>query len=109
MILRLIPVLISFLLVAAHFSKLNLNILAVTFLIFPFLLLLKRFWVPRVFQFILIVASLEWIRSMYEYIQDYQANGQSWIRLMFIMLGVALFTALSALVFNNKTIKSKYQ
>ncbi len=106
--LRLIPVILSFLILGAHFSRDDMNLLMVIALVFPFLLFVKKSWVPKMFQIALVLGALEWLRSLYFYIQAYQENGQSWTRLLMIIGGVTLFTALSALVFNSKKLRKKY-
>ena len=106
--LRLIPVILSFLILGAHFSRDNMSSLMMISLAFPFLLLIKKPWVPKVFQIALILGTLEWLRSLYFYIQAYEQSGQSWTKLLVIIGSVTLFTALSALVFNNKAIRKRY-
>jgi len=106
--LRLLPVILSFLILGAHFSRDNMTLLMVLALAFPFLLFVKKSWVPKLFQVALILGALEWLRSLYFYIQAYEENGQSWTKLLMIIGGVTLFTALSALVFNSKSLKERY-
>ncbi|MCD6180081.1 MAG: hypothetical protein J7K39_09280 [Bacteroidales bacterium] len=106
--LRLIPVILSFLILGAHFSRDNMSSLMMISLAFPFLLLIKKPWVPKVFQIALILGTLEWLRSLYFYIQAYEQSGQSWTKLLVIIGSVTLFTALSVLVFNNKAIRKRY-
>jgi len=107
-LLRLMPVILSFLLLGAHFSRDNQPLLGLFALAFPLLLLIKKSWVPKLFQITLVLGALEWLRSMYFYIEAYEQNGKSWTRLALIIGGVALFTALSALVFKSKSVKNKY-
>lgn len=107
-IIRLLPVIISFILLAAHFSRLDLRALAFLSIAFPLLLLLKKPWIPNLFRVALVLATLEWLRSMYFYILDYQHIEKSWTRLSIIIGSVALFTLLSALVFQLKSIKNRY-
>ncbi len=107
-LLRLIPVILSFLILGAHFSRDSQTILMIVSLAFPFLLFIKKPWIPKLFQITLLLGALEWLRSMYFYIEAYEQNGKSWTRLAFIIGGVALFTALSALVFRSKVVRNKY-
>jgi len=106
--LRLIPVILSFLILGAHFSRDNMTLLMLFALVFPFLLFVKKPWIPKLFQITLVLGALEWLRSLYFYIQAYEENGQSWTKLLMIIGGVTLFTALSALVFNSKKLRKKY-
>lgn len=107
-LIRLFPVILSFLILAAHFSRINQSLLGLFALAFPFLLLIKKAWIPKLVQITLLLGSFEWIRSMYFYIEAYEQTGKSWTRLALIIGGVALFTALSALVFKIKSVKNKY-
>lgn len=106
--LRLIPVILSFLILGAHFYRLSLNSLVLLSIVFPFLLLIKKAWIPKLFQATLILAALEWLRSLYVYIQAYEDIGKSWTILLMIIGGVTLFTLFSALVFKNKAIRKRY-
>jgi len=73
-----------------------------------FLLLIKKPWVPRLFQVLLLLGSLEWIRALYVFAAMRIAWDQPWTRLAVILIGVALFTALSSLVFTNRKLQEHY-
>ena len=108
-ILRLLPVLFSFLLLAAHFSRSGMFPLVILSLIVPLLLFIKRKWVPLLMQILLLAGALEWIRSMLLYIEMRKAIGDDWIRLAIILSVVALLTAISGLVFRGKSLKKLYR
>jgi len=108
-VIRLLPVILSFILLGAHFSRLNFNTLMLLSVLFPLMLLIKKNWIPKLFQIALIVATIEWLRSLYIYIIEYQQIGKPWTRLLIIIGSVALFTLLSALVFQLKSVKEKYR
>lgn len=101
--IRLVPVILSFLLLAAHFYRSGQVILSGLSLAILALLFLKESWVARFFQFALLLASLEWLRTLYFLAQIRIDAGQPWARLAIILGAVALFTALSALVFRAKS------
>lgn len=106
--LRLLPAILSFLILGAHFSRDNQTALMAMSLLFSFLLLIKKPWIPKLFQIALLLGALEWMRSLYFYIKAYEENGLSWTKLTFIIGAVAVFTALSTLVFKGKAIKKRY-
>jgi len=83
-------------------------IVSIIFLIIPILLFLNKQWIPKLIQIVLIVGSLEWIRSLFYYVNQRQELGEPYFRLVIIIGVVALFTILSALVFKNKKIKELY-
>ncbi|NHZ85021.1 MAG: hypothetical protein GWP19_03970 [Planctomycetia bacterium] len=108
-ILRLLPVIFSFSILSAHFSRAGLPILSVLCLLMLFLLFIKRVWVARLIQIILILGSIEWIRSVFYYVNQRQTIGEPYLRLIIIIGVVALFTGLSTLVFRNKALKERYK
>lgn len=106
---RLLPVIISFLILAAHFLRYGDLPMTVIALIVPILLFIKKKWVPRIIQLCLAIGALEWFSTMYFLIQTRQQTGTDWHRLAIIMSLVALFTLLSGLVFRNKKLRESYQ
>jgi len=108
-ILRLLPVILAFGLLAAHFSRANMPPAVVVSLIIPFLLLIRKPWIARSVQILLLFGALEWIRSMFGYIQVRKEIGDDWGRLAIILIIVALLTACSGLVFRGKALKKRYQ
>ena len=107
-LLRLIPVILSFLLLAAHFYRSGQVILTVICGALLFLLFFRQSWIPKLFQFLLVLGALEWLRSLYYFAAMRIAWDQPWTRLAIILGAVALFTALSGLVFNNKFLRARY-
>ena len=103
-----IPVVISFMLLAAHFLRDSQMLLVVCVLIVPFLLLLKKSWAVRAVQFALVLGAIEWIRTLLALQAIRVENGMPWTRLALIIGGVALFTGCSALVFFHTSLKQKY-
>jgi hypothetical protein len=106
--IRLLPVILSFLLLGAHFYRAGLEIAAVLCLALPFLLLLRKAWVPRLLQVVLVLGALEWLRSLYVLAAMRIAFEQPWTRLAFILVAVALFTGLSGLVFRRSKLRARY-
>ncbi|MDA3904729.1 MAG: hypothetical protein PF484_01515 [Bacteroidales bacterium] len=107
-ILRLIPIILSFLLLGAHFSRDSQPLLMTLAIAFPFLLFIKKAWIPKLFQITLILGALEWLRSLYFYLISYDEMGKDSTKLILIIGSVTLFTFLSALVFKYKAVRDKY-
>ena len=105
---RLIPVVLSFLLLAAHFYRSGLLPLTLACALLPLLLFLRGAWVPKLFQLLLFLGALEWLRTLYVFAAMRMAFEQPWGRLALILGGVALFTALSGLVFLTRNLRSRY-
>jgi len=106
--LSLAPVILSFLLLTAHFYRSGLVVLAAICVALLFLLFFRKTWIPRLFQFLLILGALEWLRSLYHFAAMRIAWDQPWTRLAIILGTVALFTAFSGLVFNSKAMRARY-
>lgn len=106
--IRLLPPIMSLLLLSAHFSRADMPLLSLVFLIIPLLLFIKKKWIVRSIQTFLILGVLEWIRSIFFYVNQRQEIGESYVRLVIIIGVVALITGLSALVFKNKKLKELY-
>jgi len=106
--LRLVPVILSFLLLGAHFYRSGLAIGAGICLVMPVLLLVRDSWVPRLMQLLLLLGALEWLRTLFVIANMRIAYEQPWIRMAVILGAVALFTALSGLVFRSKALRKRY-
>ena len=107
-VLRLIPVFLSFLLLAAHFYRSGQVVLAAICVALLLLLLFRKPWIPRLFQILLVLGALEWLRSLYYFAAMRIAWDQPWTRLAIILGAIALFTALSGLVFKSKALRARY-
>ena len=88
-ILRLLPVFVSFILLAAHFLYAGQMVISIVLLSLLGLLLLRETWVPWVIQAILLLGSVEWLRSLYSHAQDRIEHGDPWMRLAIILGAVA--------------------
>ena len=108
-LLKLLPPILSFLILAAHFSRSNLMELSIFCIVVLLILFIRKLWVARLFQVLLVLGSLEWIRTLYYYAIERQAYGEPWMRLAIILGAVALFTGLSALVFRFGSLKIRYK
>ncbi len=106
---RLLPVFLSILLMAAHFYRAGLIILFFIILISPLILLIRRPWVSRIIQIELVLGGLEWIRTIFNFVQIRQAHGMPWTRLAVILGAVSLVTFASALVFRSRSLKERYR
>jgi hypothetical protein len=106
--IRLLPVILSLLLLAAHFYRAGQVVVTALCLALPLLLLLRKSWVPRLFQVLLVLGALEWLRALYGFAAMRIAFGEPWTRLALILGAVALFTGLSGLVFRNRKLRARY-
>ena len=94
---RAIPVVLSALVLAAHFFRAHQLVLVALSLALPFLLLVRERWSARVVQAGLVLGAIEWIRTLAYFAGQRMDMGRPWGRLAVILGAVAALTALSAL------------
>jgi hypothetical protein len=94
---RLAPVIVSFVVLAAHFARAGETALAVTVLLLPLLLVLRRRWGARAVELALVLGAIEWIRTTLSLVDLRRAHGLPWLRLVAILGAVAAVTLASAL------------
>jgi len=100
---------IAFLLLAAHFFRAdNPAALAISILAIA-LIFVRRRWAARAMQALLVLGSLEWLRSAATLVHARSEMGQPFLRLAAILGAVFLLTALSALVFETVRLKSRFK
>ena len=104
----LLPVLLSALMITAHFFRAGQWLQLVVAVAITMLLLVKERWVPLAVQGGLVLAAGEWLRTMYRMVEYRQAMGMDWRRLVLILGGVAFFTLLSTLVFRLPSLRRRY-
>jgi hypothetical protein len=96
-VLILAPVVLSSVLLAAHFLRAGQFALVALSLGTPLLLALRRSWATTTVQVLLILGSLEWLRTLAVLMEARRAAGEPFVRLVLILAVVAALTAGSAL------------
>ncbi len=107
-LIRLLPVALATWLLGAHFFRGGSVVLAACCVLAPGLLLVKRPWVARGAQALLLVAALEWSKTWVLLVRERQRLGLPVTRLSLILGGVAFLTAASAFVFRGATLRKRY-
>ncbi|MBI5097877.1 MAG: hypothetical protein HZB30_01390 [Nitrospirae bacterium] len=107
--IRLLPVILSLLLLGAHFFRAANTVIFLLTVATPLLLLIRKPWVVRSCQIVLVAGGIEWIRTMVVLAKMRQASGEPWERLALILGGVALFTVCSVLVFRFRSLRERYK
>ena len=108
MTFRIITVVFSFLLLGAHFSRADNTPLAIICILLPLFLLVKKRWIPVLLQCLLYLGGLIWVHATVQYVRIRMAEGSDWVRLVFILGSVSLFTIVAGLLLNSKVIKERY-
>jgi hypothetical protein len=105
--LALVPA-VALLLLAAHFYRAGLWPLALFAVLLNALLFIPRAWAARAVQVALLVAALEWLRTLAAFVGERVAAGQPYLRLLAILLAVTLFTGGAVLVFRAYPMRVRY-
>ena len=108
--LQLLPVGISLLLLGAHAMRVGVPALAALPISLLLLVLVwPRPWTARLTQLTLVLGALEWARVTLSYVDARRSQDVSWTRLAIILGSVALFTLLSALVFESALLRRRFR
>ena len=99
---------LSLLLLGAHYLRVDNMVGVIAALALIGLLFLRKPWVPRVLQVALVLGALEWAHTLYSIAQVRAAQGIPATRLVIILATVIAVTAVSALLFESKTLKRIY-
>jgi hypothetical protein len=106
--LYLIPPVIGFVLLSAHFFRAENQLAALASAALIILVLVRRPWAVRTMQACLLLGSLEWLRSTLALVMARSEIGAPFLRLAIILGCVAMFTALSSLVFRTGRLKDHF-
>ena len=106
--LRLLPPILATWLLAAHWSYHALPWLVYPTLALPLLFLVRRPWVPRFYARLVMLASLEWVRTLVITVQERAGADEPWLRYAIIMIAVAVFTLLTALPLRSAALRRTY-
>jgi hypothetical protein len=93
---RYVPVVLSAVLIAAHFLRGGNILVTIACLAAPLLLLLRKPVVTIVVQLMLVIAAVEWLRTAFTIAQERAVTGAPATRMFVILGSVSLFTLLSA-------------
>lgn len=107
--MQITHIILCLLLIGAHFLRVGNIILVVILLLSPLLLLLKKPVSARIVQVILLLGSVEWIRTIVMTVRFRIHIQQPWGRYMIIMGSVTFLTIAAAALFNLRNLKSRYR
>ena len=108
-VLFYVPVVLSLVILGAHFLRYGNSIGVFSSLVLCALLIVRRPWVARLMQVVLILGALEWVRTLYELAQARATLGQPYARMIVILGVVVAVTFCSALLFQSPTLKRIYR
>jgi len=108
LILGILPVVLSSIVLAAHFLRSSDIALVVLCLALLALLFFPRRWTARTVQAALVLGTLEWVRTLVLIVQERMAYGTPYTRTAIILGAVAVFTLASTLVFRIRALRKRY-
>ena len=97
-VLRIVPAVLSVIVLAAHFLRDGNMALVVLTLLSPMMLLIPTRLGVRLLQGVLLVGLVEWVRTSWLLASMRDAAGMPWTRMVIILGAVAVFTLVSALL-----------
>ncbi len=106
--LRLLPVILCLLLLAAHFFRAENMLVVMAVLLVAGLLFVRRPWSARVVQVVLVLGAIEWLLTLSELVVRRMEMGIPYSRMVMILGSVAVLTAMSALVFRSEPLRQRY-
>jgi hypothetical protein len=104
-----VPVVLSILVLAAHFMRDDNSVGVFAALLLIALLFIRRPWVSKLMQVALLLGTFEWLRTMYELAQIRALHGQPYGRMLVILGVVAALTFCSAILFRTSALKNIYR
>ena len=107
-ILQVFPIVLSFLILAAHYLRSGDPLLTGVSVLLPLLMVVRRPWAARLVQAALLLGTLEWVRTLIGLARVRAQFDQPYLRMALILGVVAAVTALSALLFQGKTLGRLY-
>ena len=106
--LLLAPVVLSLIVLGAHFMRAGNLIMVIVVLVFLVLLGVRRRWVAQLVQVGLVLGAIEWVRTLVQLVAWRSEAGQPVMRMAVILGCVTLLTALSALTFRAARLRRWY-
>jgi len=107
-ILRLLPAVLALLVLAAHFYRAGVAFLVPACIGLVLLLAVRLAWVPRAVTVALVLAALEWLRTLLVLADARLEAGQPWLRLAVILGSVAILTLVAAWPLRSDAIRHWY-
>ena len=107
-IVRIALIAVAALLAGAHFLRAgNLPMVALC-LVAPLLFLYRKPWSLILLQVMAYAAAANWVFTAVRIVQLRQVSGEPWTAAAIILSAVAVFTILSGLLLNSRSIKQQY-
>lgn len=106
--LRITLLVLAAILMAAHFMRSFSIVPMVICLAAPFLLLIKKRWSLLTVQVLTVLATVIWLFTLNDIIQQRIHEGRSWTASAIILGVVTSYTLLTGWLLNSPIVKEKY-
>jgi len=103
-----IPIILTCIVLGAHFLRSGSLFVVILCLAAPFLLLVRRAWSLWALQGLAYFSALVWASTTLDMIQMRTLLGESWTRLAIILGTVILFSIFSGLLLNAPAFKARH-
>jgi hypothetical protein len=109
-ILLYVPIVLSVVVLGAHLLRLSnsLPVAGAIVLVLLGLLFVRQPWAARFVQTVLVLGTVEWLRTMLALAQVRAALGEPYLRLVLILGVVAAVTLCAALLFQTRALRDHY-
>jgi len=106
--LMFIPIVLSLIVLGAHFLRTGSMLPTLAMIALAALLLVRRAWVARLIQIVLVLGALEWVRTLVNLASWRSQQGEPAMRMAVILGVVAAITFSSALLFQTPFLRRVY-
>jgi hypothetical protein len=107
--LQMVPVILSLVVLAAHFTRQGQPMLVFLTLALIGLLAVPRLWAARLLQAVLLLGAAEWVWTLIVLARVRGEQGLPATRMVIILAVVAILTAASALVFRTRRARARFR
>lgn len=108
-IVTFIPVILSLVVLGAHFLRSGTMLGVAAMIALVALLPLRRPWVARLVQGVLVLGALEWLRTLVTLAIRRSEHGAPYLRMALILGVVAAISLAAALLFEGATLRGVYR
>ncbi len=106
--LRLLPFILTSILVGAHFLRGGYLMLSLVSIAIPLILLIKKPWILILAQLYAFFGAGIWLSTLIEIAKARMLMGEDWMRMAIILGVVSGFSVWSGVLLNSAKVKEKY-
>ncbi len=106
---KIIPYILTCVLIAAHFMRASNGFMVIVSTLFPLMLFIKKPWVPMISQIFAYLGAGLWLGTTLDIAKERLMMGDDWIRMAAILGVVALFSAWSGILLNHDKVTEHYK